>query len=145
MSRRRLRRKAARAQRQTKTRPSPAAALPDPAGPTAEWFRPAAVEAPSEVVVREAGHVERLAYTRTQAAEALGIGRSTFTQRVLPYIETVQTPWGTQADPSRRARPTTDRMATPGATATSADANRPTDIGKRTMSSNGSAPNAPLG
>jgi hypothetical protein len=44
--------------------------------------------------------VERLAYTRTQAAEALGVGRSTFTQRVLPYVETVETPWGTKLIPA---------------------------------------------
>jgi hypothetical protein len=45
-------------------------------------------------IVREATRVERLAYTRTQAAEALGISRSTFNRRVLPYIETVEMPWG---------------------------------------------------
>ena len=44
--------------------------------------------------MREALHVERLAYTRTQAAEALGISRSTFDRRVLPYIERVEMPWG---------------------------------------------------
>jgi hypothetical protein len=48
---------------------------------------------PSEIV-REATSVERLAYTRTQAAEALGISRSTFNRRVLPYIETIEMPWG---------------------------------------------------
>jgi hypothetical protein len=52
------------------------------------------------VVVREARHVDRLAYTRTQAAQALGISRSTFTERVLPYIETVETPWGTKLIPA---------------------------------------------
>lgn len=45
-------------------------------------------------IVREATRVERLAYTRTQAAEALGVSRSTFIRRVLPYVETVATPWG---------------------------------------------------
>jgi hypothetical protein len=44
--------------------------------------------------VREAARVERLAYTRSQAAEALGVSRSTFNRRVLPYINTVETPWG---------------------------------------------------
>jgi hypothetical protein len=52
------------------------------------------VEEPREVVVREARHVERLAYTRSQAAQALGIGQSTFRQQVLPYVETVETPSG---------------------------------------------------
>jgi recombinase len=46
------------------------------------------------VVVREAPFVVRLAYTRTQAAEALGISRSTFIRRVLPYVETVALPSG---------------------------------------------------
>jgi hypothetical protein len=45
-------------------------------------------------IVREATRVERLAYTRTQAAEALGVSRSTFSRRFLPYIETVEMPWG---------------------------------------------------
>jgi hypothetical protein len=50
-------------------------------------------------IVRAATRVERLAYTRTQAAEALGISRSTFNRRVLPYIETVEMPWGTKLVP----------------------------------------------
>jgi hypothetical protein len=54
--------------------------------------------APVEVV-REATRVERLAYTRTQAAEALGVSRSTFNRRVLPLIETVEMPWGTRLIP----------------------------------------------
>lgn len=48
---------------------------------------------PPRVVVREASHVERLAYTRGQAAQALGISRSTL-RRLLPYIETIEMPWG---------------------------------------------------
>jgi hypothetical protein len=50
--------------------------------------------------VREATRVERLAYTRTQAAEALGVSRSTFNRRVLPYIETVEMPWGARLIPA---------------------------------------------
>jgi hypothetical protein len=45
------------------------------------------------VVVRQASYVERLAYTRSQAAEALGISRSTL-RRLLPYVETIEMPWG---------------------------------------------------
>jgi hypothetical protein len=45
------------------------------------------------VVVREANYVERLAYTRSQAAQALGISRSTL-RRLLPYLETIEMPWG---------------------------------------------------
>jgi hypothetical protein len=96
VSRRRLRRKTASAQRHAK-----APALADPLG-LAESFGPAAAvgEEPAQAIVREANHVERLAYTRTQAAQALGIGRSTFTQRVLPYVETIDTPWGTKLIPA---------------------------------------------
>jgi Recombinase len=50
-------------------------------------------------IVRDATRVERLAYTRTQAAEALGISRSTFNRRVLPYLETVEMPAGTTLVP----------------------------------------------
>ena len=42
----------------------------------------------------------RSAYTRTQAAEALGISRSTFNRRVLPRIETVEMPWGARLIPA---------------------------------------------
>jgi Recombinase/Bacterial regulatory protein, Fis family len=45
------------------------------------------------VVIREASYVERLAYTRSQAAQALGISRSTL-RRLLPYVETIEMPWG---------------------------------------------------
>jgi hypothetical protein len=48
----------------------------------------------SRVVVREADHVERLAYTQTQAAAALGISRSTLARRVLPFVETIEVGWG---------------------------------------------------
>lgn len=50
-------------------------------------------------VVREATYVERLAYTRTQAAAALGISRSTFNRRVLPFVETIETGWGKRLVP----------------------------------------------
>lgn len=51
------------------------------------------------VVIREARRVERLAYTRTQAATALGVSRSTFDRRVLPVMETIEMPWGTKLIP----------------------------------------------
>jgi hypothetical protein len=77
MSRRRLRRRSEKARRH---------AAATPAAAQAE-------------VVREATRVERLAYTRTQAAEALGGSRSTFNRRVLPLLETVEMPWGTRLIP----------------------------------------------
>jgi len=41
-----------------------------------------------------AERVERLAYTRAQAAEALGISLATLDRRVVPVIATVATEWG---------------------------------------------------
>jgi Bacterial regulatory protein, Fis family/Recombinase len=49
-------------------------------------------------IIREAARVKRLAYTRSQAAEALGISRSTLT-RLLPFLEIVELPWGTKLVP----------------------------------------------
>jgi hypothetical protein len=70
-------------------------------------------------VIRPAPRVERLAYTRSQAAEALGISRSTFIRRVLPYVETIQMPWGARLVPvdelerllAERRRPAKPRPA----------------------------------
>lgn len=97
MSRRRLRRRSEKARRHAAANPAAAA-----------------VE-----VVREATRVERLAYTRTQAAAALGVSRSTFNRRVLPLIETVEMPWGTRLIPvdelerliAERRRPARARVA----------------------------------
>jgi hypothetical protein len=61
---------------------------------------PAGLEPPQRLVVREAKQVERLTYNRTQAAHALGVSRSTFDRRVLPHIETIETPWGTKLVPA---------------------------------------------
>lgn len=55
--------------------------------------------APPREIVRETTRVERLAYTRTQAAEALGISRSTFNRRILPLVETVEMPCGARLIP----------------------------------------------
>lgn len=41
-----------------------------------------------------ADRVERLAYTRAQAAEALGVSLATLDRRVVPMIATVLTEWG---------------------------------------------------
>ena len=79
MSRRRLRRKTEKAQRHAQP-----------------LYR---APAPPLEIAREATRVERLTYTRTQAAAALGISRSTFDRRVLPLIETVKMPWGAHLIP----------------------------------------------
>ena len=63
----------------------------------------------------------RLAYTRTQAAEALGVSRSTFDRSVLPHLETVEMPSGTKLVPvdelerllSERRRPTPEPIQPP--------------------------------
>lgn len=75
------------------------------------------------MVIREARQVERLAYTRSQAAEALGISRSTF-RRLLPYVEMIEMPWGAKLIPvdelerlvaeRRRAARVRPPAATPG-------------------------------
>ncbi len=65
--------------------------------PTRPPSRESAVAGP-RVVVRQADHVERLAYTRSQAAKVLGISLSTL-RRLLPYIETIELPWGTSLIP----------------------------------------------
>jgi Recombinase/Bacterial regulatory protein, Fis family len=78
---------------------------------------PPAVE--QRPVARPAPRVERLAYTRSQAAEALGISRSTFIRRVLPYVETIEMPWGARLIPvdeierllAERRRPAKPRPA----------------------------------
>ena len=48
---------------------------------------------------REVAAVERLAYSRRQAAEALGVSISTIDRRVVPTIDTVKTPWGQRLIP----------------------------------------------
>jgi len=49
--------------------------------------------------LQEAGEIERLAYTRRQAAEALGVSISTIDRRVVPSITTVKLPWGQRLIP----------------------------------------------
>lgn len=67
----------------------------DPNSPVAQ-LPPSA--ASSHAVVRQATGVDRLAYTRGQAAQALGISRSTL-RRLLPYLETIELPWGAKLIP----------------------------------------------
>jgi hypothetical protein len=50
--------------------------------------------------LRQADEVERLAYTRRQAAEALGVSVSTIDRYVVPAIETIKTPWGQRLIPA---------------------------------------------
>ncbi len=57
---------------------------------------PEAVPSPELLV---AAKVERLAYTRRQAAEALGLSISTIDRHIVPAIETVKLPWGQRLIP----------------------------------------------
>lgn len=49
--------------------------------------------------LQEAREVERLAYSRRQAAKALRVSISTIDRRVVPSISTVKTPWGQRLIP----------------------------------------------
>ncbi len=49
--------------------------------------------------LRIAEEVDRLTYTRQQAAEALGISLATLDRRVVPVIATVETEWGRRLIP----------------------------------------------
>lgn len=59
---------------------------------------PQPVSAPTDPL-REVATVERLAYSRRQAAEALGLSISTVDRHVVPAIDTVKTPWGQRLIP----------------------------------------------
>jgi Recombinase len=108
MARRRLRRKNAKSQRHADPLVENRMSQPAPV--------PRAVAPPA---VRAARRVERLTYTRTQAAEALGVSPATFSRRVLPLIETIELPWGTRLIPvdelervldERRQQPAAERQ-----------------------------------
>lgn len=49
--------------------------------------------------LRETNKVERPAYSRRQAAEALGVSISTIDRRVVPAVGTVKAPWGQRLIP----------------------------------------------
>jgi predicted DNA-binding protein (UPF0251 family) len=82
MSRRRKQRRTDKTRRHLQPTPEPRRAI--------QQARPVTLPG---VVVRETEHVLRLAYTRSQAAQALGISRSTL-RRLLPYVDTIEMPWG---------------------------------------------------
>jgi hypothetical protein len=50
--------------------------------------------------VQLSDRVERLTYTRKQAAEALGVSLATLDRRVVPAIATIQTEWGARLIPA---------------------------------------------
>jgi hypothetical protein len=61
--------------------------------------RPSTGSASRPYPLLETDDVRRLAYTRRQAAEALGVSISTIDRRVVPSIETVKLPWGQRLIP----------------------------------------------
>jgi hypothetical protein len=68
-----------------------------------------------------ADDVERLAYTREQAAEALGISLATLDRRVVPVIATVETEWSRRLIPvSELERYLAERTSQPRAARRSA-------------------------
>ena len=95
VSRRRLRRKNAKA----KLRADPLSALFDELDEGNERRSEIPRYSVATLPARETQRVERLAYTRAQAAEALGMTPATFARRVLPLIDTVEMPWGKQLVP----------------------------------------------
>lgn len=71
---------------------------------TAPWVVRDVEEAPLTVPsssggLQRAEEVERLAYSRRQAAEALGVSISTVDRHVVPAIDTVKLPWGQRLIP----------------------------------------------
>ncbi len=63
--------------------------------PKTYWAPPGELR---EVVEDEA--IERLAYTRKQAAEALGVSISTIDRHLVKVVDTVKTPWGQRLIPA---------------------------------------------
>jgi recombinase len=59
---------------------------------------PQRIWAPPEEL-HEVDEANRLAYSRRQAAEALGVSISTIDRRVVPSVHTVKTPWGQRLIP----------------------------------------------
>jgi Recombinase len=79
--------------------------------------------------VRQATQVERLAYTRTQAAEALGVSPTTFSRRILPLLETIDMPWGSRLVPvDELERIVKERRRPARAPAPAAPPGRPTSL-----------------
>jgi Recombinase len=108
MSRRRLRRRSVKAQRHARPLESrdewellPEISRPHAPGTVRDAERATSPHPGAErrTAVRQAATVERLAYTRAQAAKALGVSRSTFIRRVLPLVATIDMPWGTKLIP----------------------------------------------
>jgi hypothetical protein len=78
--------------------------------------------------LRLADEVQRLAYTRRQAAAALGVSVTTLDRRVVPLIETIKTPWGARLIPARELERLLERHVAPAAGAVPRRRGRPARI-----------------
>jgi hypothetical protein len=82
--------------------------------------------APRLARVQPSEPVERLVYSREQAAQAIGISLATLDRRVIPVIATIKTEVGRATDSGRRARALPRRAHRGATSATSTtDACRP--------------------
>src|SRR5919198_2459038 len=61
---------------------------------------PRSVTPPAATDGHVGGPVERLTYSREQAAQALGVSLATLDRRVVPAIATVKTEWGARLIPA---------------------------------------------
>jgi hypothetical protein len=89
----RWQRKQRRADSKRRLEPPPSTERPSWPTEQRRSSEPPAITSEPQVVVRKADVVVRLAYTPTQAAQALGVSRSSL-YRFLPYLETIETPSG---------------------------------------------------
>jgi hypothetical protein len=76
----------------------------------------------------------RLAYSRKQAAEALGVSISTIDRRLVPAVHTVKTPWGQRLIPAAELeRFLRDHLEPPRAPNERGTPGRPPSLPRRTV------------
>jgi Recombinase len=84
--------------------------------------------------LREVEEPKRLAYSRRQAAEALGISISTVDRRLVPAVSTVKTPWGQRLIPvDEIERFVEEHLETPRAPVARGTAGRPPLLPRTTV------------
>jgi transcriptional regulator with XRE-family HTH domain len=84
--------------------------------------------------LQEADHADRLAYSRKQAAEALGVSVSTIDRRVIRSVHTVKTPWGQRLIPvAELERFLRDHLEAPGELRERGSAGRPPSLPRRAV------------
>ena len=83
--------------------------------------------------VQLAGSAPRLAYTRRQAADALGVSLTTLDRRVIPLIETIKTPWGARLIPADELQRLLDSHREPARRSTPRPRGRPAETAEETV------------